>query len=121
MRTYHELQAWQEALILVREVYSATRRFPQDERFGLTAQLRKGAVSVPSNIAEGVDRGSDKEFGQFLIIARGSFSEIETQLLIAKDLRYLPEEMYAPGTWNVDTTFPLIGGLIRSLRKRSST
>ena len=120
MRTHHELKAWQEAMILVREVYSVTKRFPQDERFGLTAQLRRAAVSVPSNIAEGAARGSDKEFGQFLIIARGSISEIETQLLIAKDLVYLSEDMYAAVTQNVDTTFSLIGGLLRSLRKRST-
>ena len=84
MRNHHELRAWQETMTLVREVYQATGSFSASEQYGLTSQLRRAAVSVPSNIAEGAAPESTKEFAQFLIMARGSLSELETQLLIAK-------------------------------------
>jgi four helix bundle protein len=88
-RSYRDLIAWQKAMKLVAEIYGATRRFPREECYGLTNQLRRAAVSVPSNIAEGQARFSQKEFHHFLSQARGSLVEIETQLLIAKDLEYL--------------------------------
>jgi four helix bundle protein len=80
--------AWQKAMELSKAVYQATRRFPPDERFGLTNQLRRAAVSVPSNIAEGRGRLSQGEFLQFLGIARGSALEVETQLELAMALRF---------------------------------
>ncbi|MBC7344805.1 MAG: four helix bundle protein, partial [Clostridia bacterium] len=83
MRVHHELKAWQEAMALVREVYQATASFPAFEQYGLASQLRRAAVSIPSNIAEGAARESAKEFAQFLTMARGSLSELETQILIA--------------------------------------
>jgi four helix bundle protein len=86
-------------------------------RFGLTAQLRRAAISVPSNIAEGAARGTAKEFAQFLIIARASLSEIETQLIISTDLRYLSQEVSDQLADTVDTAFALIGGLLRSVRR----
>ena len=88
-RSYRELIAWQKAMKLVTEIYAVTQRFPSEERYGLTNQLRRAAVSVPSNIAEGQARFSQKEFHHFLSQARGSLVEIETQLLIAKDLKYI--------------------------------
>jgi len=121
VRKHHELRAWQEAMRLVQEVYAATRTFPHDERFGLTAQLRRAAVSVPSNIAEGAARESVKEFAQFLVMARGSLSELETQLILARDLGYLAEDGYRQLTEKVETTFALIGGLLRNLRQRSTS
>ena len=90
-KPHHRLVAWKEAMALVRVVYEATRAFPAEETYGLTAQLRRAAVSVPSNVAEGAGRDGHKEFLRFLSIARGSLSEVETQLLIAADLGYLPE------------------------------
>jgi four helix bundle protein len=88
--SYRDLIAWRKAMHLVREIYDATRLFPRDELYGLTSQLRRAAVSVPSNIAEGQARFSSKEFAHFLSQARGSLVEIETQILIAQDLGYLP-------------------------------
>ena len=87
--SYRDLIAWRKAMHLVREIYDATRLFPRDELYGLTSQLRRAAVSVPSNIAEGQARFSSKELAHFLSQARGSLVEIETQLLIAQDLGYL--------------------------------
>src|SRR5579864_9055186 len=89
MRGYRDLKTWQEAMELVKGVYVATRHFPRDELYGLTSQLRRAAVSIPSNIAEGQARFSSKEFAHFLSQARGSLVEIETQILIAQDLGYL--------------------------------
>jgi four helix bundle protein len=89
VRKHHELKAWQEAMELVKEIYQVTRDFPKEEIYGLVSQMRHAAVSIPSNISEGAARGGDREFIQFLIIARGSLSELETQLLISHDLGYM--------------------------------
>jgi four helix bundle protein len=79
-------------MTLVRAIYIVTRDFPKDEQYGLSSQLRRAVVSVPSNIAEGAARTSKREFAQFLSVARGSLAEVETQILIARDLDYLTEE-----------------------------
>ena len=89
VHSYRDLIAWQKAIDLVTEVYRCTKGFPKDEIYGLTSQLRRAAVSVPSNIAEGQGRLSTGEFRQFLGNARGSLHELQTQLVIAKNLRYL--------------------------------
>jgi four helix bundle protein len=86
---YKDLIAWQKAMKLVTRVYAITDAFPRRELFGLTSQLRRAAVSVPSNIAEGQARFSHKEFVHFLRNARGSLAEVETQVLIARDLHYI--------------------------------
>lgn len=92
MRGSHkDLKVWQKAVDLALEVYRGTRCFPRDELYGLTSQIRRAAVSVPSNIAEGKGKSSDKELVLFLYHARGSLLEVETQLLIAQRLRYLDE------------------------------
>jgi len=88
-RPHERLQAWKEAMQLVRTIYDLTKTFPREEIYGLTAQMRRAAVSVPSNLAEGAARSSKKEFSQFLSMAKGSLSELETQLLISADLGYL--------------------------------
>jgi len=89
MRGYRDLKTWQEAIELVKGVYVATRHFPKDELYGLTSQLRRGAVSIPSNIAEGCGRNSRNELRHFLGQARGSLAELETQLELASSLGYL--------------------------------
>ena len=91
-KRYTELQVWQKAMSLTKNIYQITGSFPHEERFGLTSQLRRAAVSVPSNIAEGYARASTKDYIHFLSIARGSIAEIETQLYISKDLEYVQEE-----------------------------
>ena len=88
---YKELAAWQRAMELVKEVYRCTRSFPREEVFGLSSQMRRASVSVPSNIAEGKGRYSRKELVQFLYKARGSLMELETQICIARDLGYVDE------------------------------
>lgn len=84
--TYKDLIVWQKSFELATEIYKITEEFPREEIYGLTSQIRRSAVSIPSNIAEGKLRGSDKEFRQFLLIAFGSGGELETQILIAKCL-----------------------------------
>jgi four helix bundle protein len=89
MRGYRDLVAWQKSMQLVKDIYRVTRGFPKDEIYALTSQLRRAAISVPSNLAEGHGRFSRKEFRQFIGHARGSLLEVETQLEIARDLGYL--------------------------------
>ena len=89
VKSYKDLIVWQKAMDLVELVYQATKRFPREELYGLTNQLRRASVSVPSNIAEGQARNSTAEFRNFLSIARGSLAEVETQLLIAERLHYI--------------------------------
>lgn len=116
-RKHHELRAWQEAMGLVKDVYRITSAFPRDEVYALTSQMRRAAVSIPSNIAEGAARTTDKEFLQFLSISRGSLSELETQLTIAIDLGYMqPSDEISN---KIDAIFGLLGGLMKSLRARS--
>lgn len=90
MKGDRDLLVWQKAMKFVTEIYRATEKFPKDEIYGLTAQMRRAAVSVPSNIAEGHGRNSRREFRQFIGQARGSLTELETQIEIARDLAYAP-------------------------------
>jgi len=94
MKTYREIICWQKAIELVKSIYKITSDFPQSEQFGLTSQLRRAAISIPSNIAEGFGRGSNKEFKRFLDISRGSLFELQTQILIAKELEFINKETY---------------------------
>ena len=95
MRDFRELKVWRKAHQLALGVYRHSRGFPAEERCGLTAHLRKSATSVPSNIAEGCGRDTEKELGRFLSIAAGSASELQYQLLLAHDLEYLPRDAHA--------------------------
>ncbi len=92
VKSYKDLIVWQKSMDLVEMIYQVTKSFPKDEQYGLTNQLRRAAVSVPSNIAEGQARNSTPEFGNFLSIARGSLAEVETQLMIAERLGYIQPE-----------------------------
>ena len=116
IRSHCKLEVWKQAMDLARLIYMATRDFPSEERFGLTAQLRRCAVSIPSNIAEGAGRGTRKEYIHFLHIARGSLCEIETQVTLAKHLGYL-EDINAIES-HTSRVFQLICGLISSLEKK---
>lgn len=87
--SYKDLIVWQKSVELVSKVYEITRLFPEEEKYGLTSQIRRSAVSIPSNIAEGYGRGSSKTYLQFLSIARGSLFELETQFHIARKLNFI--------------------------------
>lgn len=91
-KNYRDLVVWQEAMDLVTLVYRVTACFPKDETYGLRSQMRKAAVSIPSNIAEGQGRRTKREFRNFLAIAHGSLRELETQILIGQRLNYLDEQ-----------------------------
>ena len=116
-RKHHELRAWQEGIAFAKDIYDLSSSFSKEEMYGLTSQLRRAAVSVPANIAEGAARQTDKEFIQFLAIARGSLSEAETLLILAHKIGYVET---LPAQERLDRLFGLLGGLIRSLKERSS-
>lgn len=92
MKTHKDLEIWKKGIDLVEDIYRVTKTFPTEEMYGLTSQMRRSSVSIPSNVAEGAARQSTKEFLQFLYIALGSLSEIETQLVIAQRLGYTLDE-----------------------------
>ena len=96
IQSYRDLHAWQESRALVQMVYWLTKSFPDQERFGLTQQLRRSAVSVPSNIAEGYGRGSRRDYVRFLNTARGSLFEAETQLILSLDLGFASQDSLTP-------------------------
>jgi len=118
VRSYRELEAWQQAVRFAQLIYHHTRQFPQDERFGLTNQIRRSAVSVASNIAEGQGRATTKEFLHYLHIAAASLQECETQYIIACNLGFLEDSALAELEELAGCVGRLISGLIRSLRKR---
>ena len=89
---YRELNVWQKSMDLTVEIYKLAKKLPKEETYGISDQMRRAVVSIPSNIAEGEQRNSDKEFIHFLYIARGSLAELETQLLLCARLQYLSEE-----------------------------
>jgi len=91
---FEKLQVWDKAHKLVLDIYTITKHFPPIERYGLTSQIRRSVVSIPSNIAEGTGRNSDKEFQRFLDYAIGSLFELETQITLANDLNFLSQEEY---------------------------
>ena len=120
--SYRDLVVWQRAMQLCRAIYSATASFPREERFGLTSQMRRAAVSIASNIAEGQGRLSASEFRRFLGIARGSLRELETQLLIATDLGYLPRQASDRCVDLMDEVSRMLNALITSIsRSQPST
>lgn len=112
MKGQRNLIVWQKAMTLVTEIYQVTRDFPKDEVYGLTAQLRRAAVSVPSNLAEGHGWNSRKEFHHFIGQARGSLTEVETQLEVACNVGYLSRTM----ALNLLSKAPEIGRMLNGLR-----
>jgi four helix bundle protein len=114
-RSYRDLLAWKKAIDLVEQVYHMTQPWPKDEQYGLTSQIRRAAVSIPSNIAEGQGRATSKEFAHFLSIARGSLLEMETQAIIAQRLGYLPNDSAEKLLSASGEVSHLISGLARSI------
>jgi four helix bundle protein len=116
-QSYKDLIAYQKAYKLALDVYKITKKFPPDELYGLVSQMRRSAVSIPCNIAEGYRRGHRKEYVQFLYIAMGSCAELETQLSIAKDLRMISDESFE-GLYTIqDEVSRILGKLIYSMTK----
>ncbi len=118
IRHYRDLLVWQKAMALVRGVYQASSDWPTDERFGLVSQVRRAAVSVPSNIAEGCARRATGDFVRFLSIARGSLAEVETQMLLAEQLSYLSTEAVEPLLQSSDEISRMLASLIGKLEAR---
>jgi four helix bundle protein len=115
INTYRDLLVWQKSITLVAACYRLTSEFPTDERFGLTAQLRRSAVSIPSNIAEGHARGSPKSFIQYLWIANGSLAELETQIVIAEQLGFVNRSQTEDILNKTNEIGRMLTGLRRSL------
>jgi len=116
VRSYRDLIAWQKAVELVTEIYRVSKKFPSEELFGLTSQLRRAAISVPSNIAEGQGRLGRKEFQHFLGNARGSLWEVETQIIIARNLNYLSEAEMNDILERSSEVGRILNGLLSSLK-----
>ncbi|MEM6979895.1 MAG: four helix bundle protein [Planctomycetota bacterium] len=120
MKNFKDLRVWESAHQFVLALYRHTQHFPSDERFGLTSQIRRAAASVPSNIAEGCGRNGDVELARFCDIAMGSASETEYQLLLARDLGYLPIEIYNELERDLQSMRRMLNAFIQRLRQGSS-
>lgn len=117
MRNFREYTIWLDAIQIVKEVYSLTKKLPEEERFGLKSQLQRAAVSIASNIAEGASRTSEADFARFLEIALGSAFEVETQLIIAKELNYLSRESITETEVKMKKLQKQINQLITKIRR----
>ena len=113
---FKKLIAWQKSYKLALEIYKITKNFPKSEQYALTSQIRRAAISVSANIAEGYERQHRKEYIQFLTVSKGSLGELETYLLLAKDLDYVNAEIYKDIYGLHQESTKLINGLIKSLR-----
>ncbi len=116
MNNYKELIVWQKSRMIVKTIYDISTQLPSDEKYGLTGQLRRCAVSIPSNIAEGASRSSNKEFSYFLEIAYGSCFELETQLLLCSDISYLPTDLVNTIITDLQEVQKMIYKLIKNKR-----
>ena len=115
MSGYKDLNVWRQSYSLVLVIYRISKTFPKDEVYGLTSQMRRSSVSIPSNISEGSKRSSKKDFCQSLRIAQGSGAELETQLLLTKDLNYISDKEYTEATILLEATMKMLTGLINKL------
>lgn len=117
MRPHEKLDVWKKGIDFVVALYKTTESFPKEEKFGLTSQLRRAAVSIPANIAEGAGRKSYKEFAHFLSNSQGSASEVETELLIASRLSYIEDSRYLALRSSLDEIGHMLTGLCQHLEK----
>ena len=120
VKSYRELIVWQKAMDLVEMIYCLTRCFPNEELYGMTSQIRRASVSVPSNIAEGQGRRTTSDFLRFLSIANGSLKEVETQVFIAQRLHYINEQQACEALDLTAEVGRLINGLMNSLRNKKT-
>lgn len=117
MASYKELIVWQKSYVLVLKIYEITKRFPKEELFCLSSQMRRATISIPSNVAEGNTRISKKEHAQFFRIAHGSGAELETQLLLAKDLQYVPLAVFQEIESELQEIMKMLNKLINTVSK----
>ena len=117
MKTHKDLDVWKKSIGLVTSIYKITSSFPKEELYGLTSQIRRSAVSLPSNIAEGAARNHVNEFRQFLYIALGSGAELETQLIISKMLGFISDEQSQELINELNSISKMLQGLIKSINK----
>jgi len=120
LQDFRKLAVWEKSHLLTLKVYSATRNFPNEERYGLTSQVRRACGSIPANIAEGCGRGSNKDFANFLQIAFGSASEVAYHILLAKDLGLLTIENYSEFTNQINEIMKMLNSLISILRSNKN-
>ncbi|MSU79315.1 MAG: four helix bundle protein [Gemmataceae bacterium] len=116
---YRDLLVWQKGIVFAKEVYRLTRSFPADEKYGLVSQMRRAAVSVPSNIAEGQARRSTKEFIQFISIAEGSVAELDTQLVLAYEFGFCDRETATPIAGILEESRKILNALRRKLEEKT--
>jgi four helix bundle protein len=121
MKSYIELDVWKQSRLLVKQVYELTKQFPKEEQYGLSNQMRRCSVSIPSNIAEGHGRNHTKDSLQFFFIARGSLYELETQLYLSNDLGYFPLDVLNEILGKITTCKQMLNGLIRYFENRISS
>jgi four helix bundle protein len=119
LQTHKDLKVWQESRKLITEVYALTSKFPKEEVYSLTAQIKRSGISIPSNIAEGAARNSNKEYVHFLYIALGSTTELDTQLIIAKDLNFINEKDFSDITEKLNNIGKMLSGLIKYRQSKS--
>lgn len=116
MNNHKDLEVWKKSIEFVKDIYEKTKSFPKEESFGITNQIRRAAVSIPSNIAEGAARNHKGEFKQFLYIALGSLSELETQLIITREIKFLEENQFKSLNEKLEIIRKLLIGLIKFLK-----
>ena len=121
IKSYKQLDVWNKGIDIVDKVYEFTKTFPKDEQYGLASQMRRAAVSVPSNIAEGFSRGHTPEYIQFIKIALGSLAELETQFVIAQRRKYLNKRLSDGLADDIDHEGKMLMNLIKSLEKRRNS
>lgn len=119
MKDYKKLKVWEKSIELVLKIYKLTGSFPASEQYGLTSQIRRCAVSIPSNIAEGSGRQSEGDFNHFLNISKGSSNEMETQLIISNKLGYLKDDDFGSCLSGIEEIQKMLAGLQRSLKANS--
>ncbi len=120
METHKDLRVWQQSIEMVTAICLMTKTFPKEEIFGLASQMRSAAVSLPSNIAEGYARGTDREKLHFLRISSGSMSEVETQLMLSLNLGYISQEYYKELSETLTSIWKQLNALISSIKKKLS-
>ena len=118
LKNYKELKVWQKAYQICITIYKITKHFPKEEKYGLTSQIRRSAVSVPSNIAEGYGRKTTQEYMQSLYIAYGSHCELETQIMLSNDLGYIKPEDFESLQRDIEEVERMLKALIKSLQNK---